>query len=107
MVVLIIEHMVQTPGVCGGKPRIDGTRMRVSDVAIYHHAGMTVQAMCEQFELTPGQVYSALAYYYDHKNEIDQQIADATSFADQYLAEGHASTSEELIKRVQARRENK
>jgi len=27
-------HITQTPGVCGGKPRIAGHRIRVQDIAI-------------------------------------------------------------------------
>jgi uncharacterized protein (DUF433 family) len=103
MTVLAIQHIVETPDICGGKPRIDGTRMRVADVAIYHHSGMSVDEMCEQFDLTPGQVHAALAYYYDNRDMIDQQIMDADAFAKQYLADGHAKTSKELIEQVKAR----
>jgi len=30
------QRIVQTPGVCGGKPRIDGHRITVQNVAIWH-----------------------------------------------------------------------
>jgi hypothetical protein len=33
---LIAEHIVLTPGTCGGKPRIAGHRIRVQNIAIWH-----------------------------------------------------------------------
>ena len=51
---------------------IDGTGIRVQDVADWHEANLyTVAEMCEQFQLTEAEVYAALAYYFDHKDEID------------------------------------
>ncbi len=32
----LVEHIVATPGTCGGKPRIVGHRIRVQDIAILH-----------------------------------------------------------------------
>lgn len=80
-----VVHVVQTPGVCGGKPRIDGTRIRVQDVMIWHERlGRSAEEIVRQFpQLSLAQVYAALAYYYDHRAEIDaqfqadEQIADA------------------------------
>jgi uncharacterized protein (DUF433 family) len=62
-------HIVQTPGVCGGKPRIDGRRIRVQDVAVnYERLGMTPDEICDAYPgLTLGEVHAALAYYYDHR----------------------------------------
>ena len=31
-----IEHIEMTPGVCGGRPRIAGHRIRVQDIVIWH-----------------------------------------------------------------------
>jgi uncharacterized protein (DUF433 family) len=33
---VITEHIVQTPGVCAGKPRIAGHRIKVEQVAVWH-----------------------------------------------------------------------
>ncbi len=32
----LAKHIETTPGVCGGKPRIAGTRIRVQDIYICH-----------------------------------------------------------------------
>ncbi len=72
-----IEHIVSTPGICGGKPRIDGHRITVQNVAIWHEQlGQTPQEIAEDYGLTLAQVHAALAYYYDHREEIDRQIRE-------------------------------
>jgi uncharacterized protein (DUF433 family) len=69
-------HIEQTPGVCGGKPRITGHRIRVQDVAVWHeHLGLTAdQIVAEHPEITLADVYAALAYYFDHRAEIQEDI---------------------------------
>ena len=104
MVVLAIEHIVSTPGICGGKPHITGTRMRVQDVAIYHRAGMGVGEMVEQFDLTPGQVHAALSYYHDHREEIETLIQKEVESAERYLAEDKATLSSDLKAQIETRR---
>lgn len=79
-------HMVRTPGVRGGRPRIDGHRIRVQDVAIEHGwQAMSPEEICHQHpELTLAEVHSALAYYYDHRDEIHAEIAHDRESADEF-----------------------
>jgi hypothetical protein len=42
---------------------------------------MSPTEIAEQFHLTLGEVHAALAYYYDHKDEIDRQISEAAQRA--------------------------
>ena|SRR5436309_1769734 len=67
-------HIVKVEGVCGGKAVIEGTRFAVWHlVNYYYEVGMTVEAILADWTyLTPAQVFSALAYYHDNKEEIDQ-----------------------------------
>jgi uncharacterized protein (DUF433 family) len=75
--ILAIEHIVKTPGICGGKPRVAGRRMKVSEIILWHtRSGWPVEKIAEQFGLTLAQVHAALAYYYDHRDEIEQQIRE-------------------------------
>ena len=57
-------------------PRIAGTQLRVIDLVEAKHAnGWTPEQLHEQHpELTLGQIYSALAYYWDHQAELDAAI---------------------------------
>jgi hypothetical protein len=51
------------------------------------HADWPVERICEEFNLTPAEVYAAWAYYYDHKAEIDARIQADREAADQLLAD--------------------
>jgi uncharacterized protein (DUF433 family) len=54
--------IVKTPKICGGRPRIVGTRMTVHSIAIDFKAGMTPEnIVAERKNLTQAQVYAALA----------------------------------------------
>lgn len=76
--------IVCTPGVCAGKPRIDGSRIKVQDIAIwYERLGLSPDEIINEWpELTLADVHSALAYYYSHRAEIEQQIKEGRAFAD-------------------------
>jgi uncharacterized protein (DUF433 family) len=66
-------HIVKIDGVCGGQAIIKGTRIAVWHlVGYYYRVGMSVEDIVAEWNyLTPAQVFSALAYYHDHKAEID------------------------------------
>lgn len=66
-------HIVKVDGICGGEPTIEDTRIAVRHiVGYYYKVGMSVGEILAEWEyLTPAQVFSALAYYHDNKEEID------------------------------------
>jgi len=72
-----IEHIVLTPGTCGGKPRIRDTRIKVRDVVVWHERlGQSADEIVRDYpHLQLADVYAALAYYYDHRDQIDAEIA--------------------------------
>jgi uncharacterized protein (DUF433 family) len=77
MKALEIGHIVTDPAVLGGEPIIAGHRIAVSHIAIwivYQHE--TPEAIAEEFHLSLGEVHAALAYYYDHKDELDRAIEE-------------------------------
>ncbi len=77
---IVHPHIGSDPQVCGGNPVITGTRHPVRSVVQYVlQLGLTPEELIEKFpRLTLAQVYDALAYYYDNREEIDQDIADNT-----------------------------
>jgi uncharacterized protein (DUF433 family) len=77
------QHIEITPGVCGGKPRIAGHRIRVEDIVIGHERmGLSPDEIVSQYPtITLADVYAALAYYHDHFEEIRQQIREDKEFA--------------------------
>lgn len=67
------EHVVVDES---GTPLIDGTTMKVVELVLETHAyGWSPDEL--QFQhpyLTLGQIHSALAYYWDHKDELERDI---------------------------------
>ena len=71
-------HVERKPGFRGGKPIIRGTNFPLSAVMVYvlRH-GMTPEELVGIFpHLTLAQVYDALSYHYDHREEMDPLIAE-------------------------------
>lgn len=68
-------QIIQTPDVLGGKARIEGRRISVAHVAghVVHH-GWSLEQMKEAFNLRPAEIHAALAYYFDHQEEIDRLL---------------------------------
>lgn len=71
------RHIVQTPGVRGGNPRVDGTRIGVHDVVSYILLGLDVDGVQQRLpDLTRAQIYECLAYYEDHKAAVETLALD-------------------------------
>ncbi len=76
------DHIEITPGICSGKPRIAGHRITVVHIAIWHERlGKCADEIATEYDLTLADVYAALAYYFDHREEIDQSIQESEEFA--------------------------
>lgn len=70
-----VTHIVQDPGVLGGKPYIEGHRIAVHHIAWWYLQGVSAEELARDYGLTLGEVHAALAYYYDHREVIDAEIA--------------------------------
>lgn len=69
------RHIAVTPGVVGGKPHIVGHRITVQNIVIWHERmGLSADEIATEYNLTLADIYAALAYYYDHRAEIDAEI---------------------------------
>ena len=87
--VLSIDTIVSNPAVRSGRPIIAGTTLRVQDVAAHHiYRHYTPDELAYQLGISLAQVHAALAYYYEHKDEIDAQLADDLEFARKAKEEG-------------------
>ena|SRR5664279_4084790 len=70
-----IDTIVTDPAIRGGQPIIGGTNVRLVDViASYLYRGLSREELSVNFALDLGQAHAALAYYYQHKAEIDAQM---------------------------------
>jgi uncharacterized protein (DUF433 family) len=69
--------IVRTPGVLGGKPRLQGHRVGVHRVAGWWKLGLSVEEIGERLTtLTPAEIHSALAYYHLHREEIEGYLEE-------------------------------
>jgi uncharacterized protein (DUF433 family) len=76
-------HIEATPGVAGGKPRVAGRRITVQNIAVWHERmGKSADEIAAEYDLTLADVYAALAYYFDHRGEIDDSIRAGGEFAE-------------------------
>lgn len=88
MSVLLDRYIETTPDVRGGKPCIAGTRFTIADLAIRHlEMGQPLEEIARKFRLPLAAVYAGIAYYYDHKAEIDARIKADDAFAEAFRRE--------------------
>lgn len=72
-----------TPGYASGRPRISGTGITVQNVVIWHERmGLSADEIASEYSLPLGAVYAALAYYFDHRPEIEAGIRAEQEFVE-------------------------
>lgn len=71
-----IKHIVREDGVLGGRPHIAGRRIGVRHVAWWYLHGVTAEQLAQEYGLAPAEFHAALVYYYDHKDEIERELAE-------------------------------
>jgi uncharacterized protein (DUF433 family) len=99
-------RIVSTPGTCGGRPRIDGHRITVEDVAVWHERmGMSPDEIVSAYpSLTLADVHGALAYYFENRERIDADIEAGKTFSEELKAKTGPSRLQERLKaQAQAR----
>jgi len=70
------RNIEKDPARCGGQAVITGTRIRVATILVCYRQGMSVEEIVQQYEsLKPADVHDALAYAYDHMDEINLELA--------------------------------
>ncbi len=96
------QHIEITPGISGGKPRIAGHRITVENIAIWHERmGKSADEIATEYDLTLADVYAALAYYFDHRAEIDQSIEESKVFVKTLRQQTFSKLSEKLREKMQ------
>lgn len=76
--------LVRTPDVCGGRVRLDGTRITVHRIATLYRQGQTAEDIAQVYShLSLSQIYAALAYYHANRSEVDTELANDDSQYDE------------------------
>lgn len=106
-VIIKTEHpyIVKSPEICSGSPVIIGTRMRVIDIAIeYDMLSWSPDKILEAHpHINLAQLHDALSYYYEHKEEMDEEIQTRIQKAEELKAKYPSI----LRKKLDERKENK
>ena len=74
---VVHPHIVSDPEVCGGSPRLEGTRIPVRTIIVYVlHQGLSPEQLLVYYpHVSLAAIYDALSYYYDNREEIDAEIS--------------------------------
>lgn len=97
MEVVLNTHIEITPDVRGGRPRVAGTRIAVADIVLMHvRLGQSLEEIAGRYDLPLAGVYAAMAYYYDHRNEIDSSIEGDQAFAEAFRHNNPSPLQEKL-----------
>ncbi|HLE27339.1 MAG TPA: DUF433 domain-containing protein [Anaerolineales bacterium] len=74
-------YIMVSPVAVGGKPHINGHRITVQNVAVWHkRLGMSVEDIVSSFGLRRVEVNAALGYYLAHRAEIEAAIQADEAF---------------------------
>jgi uncharacterized protein (DUF433 family) len=81
------EHIEIVEGARGPKPCIRGTRIRVRDVVgWYYELKWSADEIIEQIpHIAHADIFAALAYYWDHRDELDQKWAADDAWVDEMM----------------------
>jgi len=92
-----MSYIELSPDTRGGKPRIAGTRITVADVVLMHRRlGRALEEIAGTYDLPLSGVYEAMAYYYDHKDEIDQSLDEEEALAEAFKQNNSSRLREKL-----------
>jgi uncharacterized protein (DUF433 family) len=79
-----MQHITKTPNLCGGRACIAGHRIRVADIVVWHEKrGYAPDEIVDMFpDINLADVYAALTYYFDNRQEIDDDFRASEELAD-------------------------
>jgi uncharacterized protein (DUF433 family) len=82
----VLDHHIKTiPDVRSGRPHIAGTHITVADIVIMHlRLGQSLEEIAGKYDMDLADTYAAMAYYYDHRPEIDASIEADEAFAEAF-----------------------
>src|SRR3989304_5539034 len=86
---VVTQHIEMRPSaIHGQKACVAGTRISVEDVYVWHELmGKTPDQIVSEYPaLSLAQVHAALAYYYEHAEEIREQVRRGREEADRIRA---------------------
>lgn len=89
------QRIESKPGVLGGNPCISGRRIAVEPIVVWHERlGMSADEIAGEYDLALADIYAALAYYFAHREKIDQSIREGQEAVRQLRAQSTSPLEE-------------
>lgn len=97
----VLDRLIDiTPGICGGQPRIAGRRITVADIAVWHEQmGLDADQIATEHGLTLPEIYTALAYFFDHREAFARSAEEDAAFVSALRAETPSPLRDKLAAR--------
>jgi len=94
-------HIESAPEICAGQPHIAGTRITVSIIAreVEYLRMSPDEVIAAHPHLTLGQVHGALAYFYDHRADMESAMREAEDIEAELRARFPSRIQELLVSR--------
>ena len=81
MTVIATSHIAVDPAIRGGRPHLTSSRITVDDVVLMHfRLGQSLEQIAGKHDLPLAALHAAMAYYYDHREEVDRVIEADEAF---------------------------
>ncbi len=91
-VVDIGSLITQSPGICGGRPRIAGTGVSVHRIVGWYKLGWSPEEIADRIgHISLAQVHAALTYYHANREAMEAEIEAEEAEADRLEQEYRAS----------------
>ena len=95
------EYIAINPDYCFGKPRIVGTRMPVAAIAQMDlEMGQSLEEIAVRYDLSLAAVHGAMAYYYDHREEIDRHSLETERLVEEMKLTSASSQFQERWREI-------
>ncbi len=93
-----INLIYRNPNIRGGRPCILGTGLRVIDIVMSMQFGKrSPEQIANDYQVSLGRIHAALAYYYENKEEIDDDIREDIRIGEELVQEGFGKPEKPLF----------
>lgn len=97
METVAIAHIAVDPSIRGGRPHLASSRITVADVVLMHlRLGKSLEEIAGKHDVPLAALHAAMAYYYDHREEIDRTIEDDDAFQQAFRRQNPSALQEKL-----------
>jgi uncharacterized protein (DUF433 family) len=91
------SHIAIDPAIRRGRPHLASSRITVADVVLMHlRLGQSLEEIAGKHDLPLAALYAAMAYYHDHRGEIDRAIEDDDAFVQAFRRNNPSPLREKL-----------